>query len=132
MRSVNAGHVTPARLDFHAVTFGALGAKGSDGTSTGSSGFCKGTYVFDASHKANRGYGVVESPWPELDDDGDERCRVRFEGGVRATMIKCKYLEVPAISPELRQDPTATQQRVLVVVGPHKNKEGATVKKVGG
>lgn len=130
-------------LAFPAVVY-AEGSKGSGGGSSGGStcgsgeagadhwAFVKGTPVFDDSHKANRGYGVVESPRPELDDDGDWRCKVRFTGGERATWLKCKYLEVPAVSPILRQDPTAVQQRVRVAVGPHKGKDGTTMKKVGG
>ena len=118
---------------------GGGGKGGGEGNSTGGSGeegaghdpITKGTRVFDASHKANRGYGIAES-WPQLDDDGDLRSQVRFEGGQRATWMKHRYLEVPAIHPDQRQDPTAVQQRVMVVVGPHKNKEGTTVKKVGG
>lgn len=149
IRPVGAAIVTDGCLPaFPAVAYGALDGKGGEGgggkgggegTSTGGSGeagtghdiITKGTPVFDASHKTNRGYGVADS-WPEWDEDGDLRSRVRFDGGQRATWIKHRYLEVPAIQPDLRQDPTAVKQRVMVVVGPHKKKEGTTVKKVGG
>jgi len=112
----------------------AAGKGGADGDAAGacstaepcSAGQCSfavGTYVFDASHKPNRGYGVIKSG-PELGDDGQRRWRVTFDGGQRTTAIMEAYLELPVVPPTLRQDPTALQQRVTVVVGPHKGASG--------
>ena len=54
-----------------------------------------------------------------------------FTGGQRNTCIQQDYLDLSLIHHSHRQAPSGLQQRVAVMVGKHKGREGTTVKKVG-
>ena len=105
--SVPGMRPTRCPLDFTAVTFAAAAGKGGEGGCTAGNSeagafqqplsLIGGTFVLDASHKATRGYGKVESHWPEVDDDGDYRCRVRFEGpGLGLLGLKTTQTRMPS------------------------------------
>jgi hypothetical protein len=86
--------------------------------------------VWDYTHNESRGYGKILAAAPPA-ADGNLRWKVDFESGQRASAIQQRYLDLSYIHHDQREAPSGLQQRILVVVGKHKGKEGVTVKKVG-
>ena len=98
-------------------------------------GFACGTWVYDRGHGGQqRGYGVVARAG-EPADDGTAKWYINWAAGGRAggrsTAIQETYLEMAVIANSARCPPTAIGQRVLVVLGNHKNSPGEIVAKVG-
>lgn len=90
-------------------------------------GFCLGASVYDRSQAGSkRGYGTITAPgslpgtwyvtW--------------LAPGHRVTAIHEAYLELALIHHTKRALPTAMGQDILVILGAHKGKAGATVKRV--
>lgn len=94
--------------------------------------FQVGASVYDLAHHGNcRGFGYITQaadPAP----DSTARWSVKWENGQRTTAIKEQYLALPLISHLHRTPPTALEQPVLVVLGSHRGKTGATVRTVRG
>ncbi|KAL4447704.1 hypothetical protein ABPG75_004954 [Micractinium tetrahymenae] len=98
----------------------------------------KGATVFDSghdSHEQSRGFGIIERP-ADPAVDGTPRWFVcdwdHQRAGARSKPIKQTYLELPLVPRHKRVAPKALQQRVLVILGNSKGKEGKTVQKCGG
>ncbi|KAL4430891.1 hypothetical protein ABPG75_006147 [Micractinium tetrahymenae] len=98
----------------------------------------KGATVFDSghdSHEQSRGFGIIERP-ADPAVDGTPRWFVcdwdHQRAGARSKPIKQTYLELPLVPRHKRVAPEALQQRVLVILGNSKGKEGKTVQKCGG
>ncbi|KAL4451780.1 hypothetical protein ABPG75_007442 [Micractinium tetrahymenae] len=98
----------------------------------------KGATVFDSghdSHEQSRGFGIIERP-ADPAVDGTPRWFVcdwdHQRAGARSKPIKQTYLELPLVTRHKRVAPKALQQRVLVILGNSKGKEGKTVQKCGG
>lgn len=84
-----------------------------------------GASVYDRSHSgSNRGYGTIT----EAVEPG--KWRVAYGRGSRACASSEPYLELALIRDSARVPPTAMQQPILVVLGTHKGKTGATLKRV--
>lgn len=93
--------------------------------------FYVGASVYDASHHgACRGYGFITKA-AEPAADGTPRWYVKFERGDRTTAVSEAYLGQCHIDHVGRDPPQSAGQRIVVVVGPHRGKEGVTVAKVG-
>ncbi|KAL4425972.1 hypothetical protein ABPG75_009988 [Micractinium tetrahymenae] len=96
----------------------------------------KGATVFDSghdSHEQSRGFGIIERP-ADPAVDGTPRWFVcdwdHQRAGARSKPIKQTYLELPLVTRHKRVAPKALQQRVLVILGNSKGKEGKTVQKL--
>lgn len=90
----------------------------------------EGASVWDSTHNQSRGYGLIRAAAPPT-ADGNERWQVKFESGQRMSTIQQRYLDLSWIHHDQRVAASGLQQRIVVVVGTHKGKEGVTVKKVG-
>lgn len=92
--------------------------------------------MFDSGHDSHehcRGFGIIERP-ADPAADGTARWFVynwdHPRAGGRSKPIKQRYLDLPLVQRHKRVAPKALQQRVLVILGNSKGKEGKTVQKV--
>lgn len=86
--------------------------------------------MYDSTKKKNRGYGTIiqpASPTP----DGQPRWTVKFDGGQRLTAVQESDLQLALINRNELVEPSAVQQRIVVVAGSRIGKKGVTDKKVG-
>lgn len=86
--------------------------------------------MWDYTHNQSRGYGRILAAAPPA-ADGNQRWRVKFESGQRASTIQQRYLDLSWFHHDQREAASGLEQRILVLVGTHKGKEGVTVKRVG-